>query len=119
MLRGLFWLALLAGAIYIGVQYGRPFVRGWRFKDAITQSARFARAEPDSSLQRALLESAQDLGVPISAADLRIRRDDDGNTEITAAWEEIVDVRAWKVAHWVDTLRFTHVVVDGGSGVVP
>jgi hypothetical protein len=67
-------LVLLAAGLYIGYLLATPHIRAWRFKDAMTQSVRFADVSTTEAMRQALLESADELDVPLSRhAALRLR----------------------------------------------
>lgn len=112
MIRALMWLAVLGGVVYIATSYATPQIRAWRFEDAMSQTARLSEAAGESEMRRALLETAGDLHVPLSSRRLTIGRDRDGRTLITASWEEIVTLRAWKLGEWMDTLHYSYEVED-------
>lgn len=110
MIRALTWMAVLGAAVYIASRYAGPQIRAWRFEDAMSQTARFAEATGESEMRRALLDSAEDLHVPLSSSRLRIERDHDGLTFISASWEEIVSLQLWKLGQRVDTLHYAYEV---------
>ena len=112
MIRALLWMALLAAGAYIGYQYAAPYIRAWRFRDAMIQTARLAVGSESATIRESLLESAADLGIPLAPRRLRIRGVQRGDVRIAAEWEEIVTVRAWKLGDWVDTLEFAYEVGD-------
>lgn len=112
MIRALVWMAVLAGGAYIGSLYAAPHVRAWRFRDAMTQTARLAEASSGEAMRESLLESAGDLGVPLDTRRLVISKAEREDARISASWEEIVKVRAWKLGEWVDTLHFAYEVEE-------
>jgi len=107
MLRSLVWLATLGAALYIGWQYGAPQFRAWRFRDAISQTARLSGAASEDEIRRSLQEAAEEFEIPLRRERLHVTRSREALT-ITAAWEEVVRIDAWKLGEWVDTLRFTY-----------
>lgn len=107
MVRTLAWLAVLVAGLYIGWQYGAPQFRAWRFRDAITQTARLSDAESEAEMRASLQEAALELGIPLKQRNLSVLRDRRG-THIIAHWEEVVTVDAWKLGSWVDTLDFAY-----------
>jgi hypothetical protein len=112
MIRALVWLAVLGGGIYIASRYAAPQIRAWRFEDAMSQTVRFSEAAGESEMRRALLETAGDLHVPLSSSRLQVHRDREGRTLISASWEEIVSLGAWKLGEWVDTLNYSYQVQE-------
>jgi len=110
MIRALVWMALLAAVAYIGSLYAAPHVRAWRFRDAMTQTVRLADASNEEAMRESLLESAGDLGIPLATRRLGVSRGEPDDARISASWEEVVTVRAWKLGEWVDTLHFAYEV---------
>jgi len=106
VIRTLLWLAVLGGGIYIAARYAAPQIRAWRFEDSMSQSARLSQSASVSEIRNALLESADEFHVPLTSAQLQIHRDRQGHIIITASWEEIVRLEAWRFGEWVDTLRY-------------
>ena len=113
MIRALLWLAVLGGGVYIATRYAAPQIRAWRFEDAMTQTVRLSEAAGESEMRRALLDTAADLHVPLTSPRLQVHRDLSGRTLISASWEEIVNIGAWKLGEWVDTLHYTYEVREG------
>lgn len=113
MIRALVWLAVLGAGVYIASRYVAPQIRAWRFEDAMTQTARLSEAAGESEMRHALLETAADLDVPLSSSRLQIHRDRSGGTLISASWEEIVSIEAWKLGEWVDTLHYDYEIREG------
>lgn len=103
-------LVVLAALLYIAYAVGAPRFRAWRFKDSMRQTARLAEATRPDALRRALLESADELGVPLSPYRLDVSTSPDGDVSIRARWQEIVTIDAWRLGEWVDTLRFDYEV---------
>lgn len=112
MIRALLWMALLFAAAYIGYRYATPHVRAWRFRDSMVQTARLAEAGERDALRGSLLESAADLGVPLAPDGLQIEGMERGDIRISAAWQDLVILRAWRFGEWVDTLDFEYEVGD-------
>ncbi len=113
MIRAFLWLAVLGAGIYIATRYAAPQIRAWRFEDAMTQTVRLSEAAGESEMRRALLDTAVDLRVPLSSQRLQVHRDLSGRTLISASWEEIVRLGAWKLGEWVDTLHYAYEVREG------
>lgn len=101
-------LAVLAALLYIAYSLGMPRFRAWRFKDSMRQTARLAEATDHEAMRRALLESADELGVPLSPYRLSIAIPPGGGVRIRAEWQEIVTLDGWRFGEWVDTLRFDY-----------
>lgn len=106
MVRRALWLVTLAGVVYIAWSYGRPYFRAWRFRDAMSQQARLSGVSDRDEATRNLLETAEDLGVPLEPRRLTVRRSPRGPISIAASWQEIVRIHGGPFGTWVDTLRF-------------
>lgn len=111
MLRAALWLAVLGIGLYIAYQFATPQLRAWRFRDAMTQTARLASVTSDEAMRASLLESAAELGIPLATRRLVLDRDRRGRLRITASWEEGVRVRGWTFGEWIDTLAYSYEVV--------
>lgn len=109
-MRTLVRLAVLGVVVYIGWSYAGPHYRAWRFRDAMTQSARFVGVAEVAEIRAGLLEAAYDFGVPLKPRQLRVRDRPREGLSIAAEWEEIVRFEVGFVGTWVDTLRFDHEV---------
>ena len=70
----LFVLLLFAAAIYFGFPVGEVYYRRYRFEDAMRQQARFAGLVTDAVIRRRLNATADTLGIPEAAENLRIAR---------------------------------------------
>jgi hypothetical protein len=70
----LFTLLLLVTVVYFGVNIGEVYLRYYRLRDAMTQEARFARANDDDAIRLRLSALADTLGLPESASHFQIRR---------------------------------------------
>ena len=113
MIRTFLWLAVLGSGIYIAARYAAPQIRAWRFEDAMTQTVRLSEAAGEPEMRRALLDTAADLHVPLISPRLQVHRDLSGRTLISASWEEIVRIDAWKLGEWVDTLHYAYEIREG------
>lgn len=106
MIRTLLWLAVLGGGIYIASRYAAPQIRAWRFEDSMSQTARLSQSASVSEIRQALLESAEELHVPLTSPRLQVHRDRQGLVTITASWEELVRLEAWRFGERLDTLHY-------------
>lgn len=104
--KNLLWLVAVLSVLYIGWNYGRPYFRAWRFRDAMTQQARLAGATDREETKRNLLETAEELRVPIDPRRLTVHRSPRGAISISADWREIVKLGGDPLGTWVDTLNF-------------
>lgn len=68
-------LLLAVTVAYFGFNIGEVYLRFARFRDAMTQEARFAHTRDDDTIRRRLAASADSLGLPEEAARVQIRRE--------------------------------------------
>ena len=101
-------LVVLLAGLYIGYSFLSPRIRAWRFKDSMKQTARLADVTDRRAMRRALLEAADEFGVPLLPHGLTVDTRRGGGVVIRAAWREIVRIDGWRLGEWVDTLRFDY-----------
>ena len=70
----LFMLLLLTAAGYFAVNIGEPYLRFYRFQDAMRQEVRFAHNRTDDMIKRRLRAFADSLGMPEEAGHVTVRR---------------------------------------------
>ena len=70
----LFMLLLLTAAGYFAVNIGEPYLRFYRFQDAMRQEVRFAKNRSDDDIKRRLRAFADSLGLPEEAGHVSVRR---------------------------------------------
>lgn len=116
MIRGAVWLVVLGVGLYIAYRYVTPQIRAWRYRDAMNQTARLARANGDAEMRAFLLETARELGIPLEPGRLRIHRGPRDGVAITASWEEVVILDARGLGKWVDTLHYAFEATSIESG---
>jgi hypothetical protein len=76
----LVFLLLVAGIGYFGINVGEAYLRYYRYRDAMAQSARFASTRSDEQIRRHLANVADSLELPESARQVIIRRNAAGVT---------------------------------------
>jgi hypothetical protein len=74
MFRVLIKLAIAALVIHAAWRVGSTFWRYYQFEDALQELAQFSESRTDKQLCDQAMEKAANLGVPIAADDLTIRR---------------------------------------------
>jgi hypothetical protein len=82
-------ILLFAAAVYVGIPVGKAYFRSLEYKDAIKQELRFRSTQPDSLIKRSLRLSADSLGLPKAAGELKITRKD-GQITVEADYEEVI-----------------------------
>lgn len=108
MIRSAVSLVALGIGLYIAYHYARPQLDAWRFRDAMTQTARLAGVTSDEAMRQSLLETAGELGVPLGPRQLQIYRGPRGRIVLSADWREIVTLDGGPLGVWVDTLYFAY-----------
>lgn len=84
-------LLFVSALCYFGVNVAEPYLRFYRFRDAMRQEARFARSRGDEDIKRRLAIFADSLGLPEDAADIRVRRRPT-HIWIWAEYDEVVEL---------------------------
>lgn len=75
LLGCLFPLALIGVAVYLGVQFGRPWFASQQFRDEMHSTAKFATTLSDQAIRERIVARADSLGLPVEARrNLRITR---------------------------------------------
>ena len=87
----LFILVVVAAAAYFAVNIGEVYVRYYRYRDVMSQQARFAVQFSDDVIQRRLRAAADSLGLPEAAGNVSIRRSP-GLIEIWSEYYEQVEL---------------------------
>ena len=70
----LFMLLLLTAAGYFAVNVGEPYLRYYRYQDAMRQEVRFAQSRSDDAIKRRLAAFADSLGMPEEARHVTVKR---------------------------------------------
>jgi hypothetical protein len=84
-------ILLLVTAIYFGFNLGEPYLRYYRFLDAMKQEARFSSRYSDEEIQARLASLADSLGLPESAGRVSVRRTAN-RVSISSAYYERVEL---------------------------
>ena len=87
----LFLLVVVAAAAYFAVNIGEVYYRYYRFRDAMSQQARFAVRTSDAAVQQRLRAVADSLGLPQAAGNVFIRRSP-GLIEVWSEYYEHVEL---------------------------
>jgi hypothetical protein len=87
----LFTLLVFVAALYYGVNIGEVFFRYYRLLDEMQTQAQIAAALDDGTIRRRIQATAQDIGLPQEAQQIRIiRRASPREIEIETAYSESV-----------------------------
>jgi len=68
------WLLFIAIVTYAGVHVGAPYMRFYRFRDAVDQQVRYATFRDDDGIRKEIWGAADSLGLPQEAYHVIIER---------------------------------------------
>ena len=88
----LFVVLIVVAVVYFGIPIGGMYIRYYRMENEMKTQARFAPSIDDGAIQRRLLQTVDDLGLPLEARRrLRIRRTRrPRQIVISTSWEETI-----------------------------
>ncbi len=87
----LFSILLLMAVTYFGLPVAGMYVRYYRMKNEMQTQARFAPSIDDGNIRRRLLQTIDNLGLPVEARQLRIRRiNRPREIIISTTWQETI-----------------------------
>ncbi len=87
----LFAILLLMAVTYFGLPVAGMYVRYYRMKNEMQTQARFAPSIDDGTIRRRLLQTIDNLGLPVEARQLRIRRiNRPREIIISTTWQETI-----------------------------
>lgn len=108
-LAAVFWLAVLAWAIFAGFEWVPKRYRVAQFEDAITDAAERASREKAVNLKKGLLYRASELDLPVTDKNLVFEA---GGSSVTISTEYVIPVNLpfysydWEVRHEVKRRLF-------------
>jgi len=82
-------IAIFGLIIYSGIQLGRPYYRYYAFKAKVEDISRFE--ENADKILTTVMEQAQEIGIPITEADVAISGSK-GRYAIETSWSETVNL---------------------------
>ncbi len=87
----LFSILLLMAVTYFGLPVAGMYIRYYRMKNEMQTQARFAPSIDDGTIRRRLLQTIDNLGLPMEARQLRIRRiNRPREIIISTTWQETI-----------------------------
>jgi hypothetical protein len=87
----LFTSLLMVAIVYFGLPIGGMYIRYYRMEAEMQTQARFAPSITDDTIRRRLLQTIDDLGIPVEAKRLTIRRiARPREILIRTSWEETI-----------------------------
>ncbi len=87
----LFSLLIAVVIAYFGYGVAEVYIRSYRFNDALTNQAKFAKHASDDEIRKRLRSLADSLGLPEEAGQVRIRRTANRIT-ISSTYSEFLDL---------------------------
>ena len=84
-------LLIMAAVLHFGLGIAEAYWRYYRYRDAMVQTARFAKSRPDAHIRRDLSLVADSIGLPEAAHDVTITRRD-SLLIIEAHYSELVEL---------------------------
>ena len=99
--------ALLANAVW---RIGSSYMTFYKFKDAVTEAAQFARARNDDQLRSRVLELAQQYDVPLAENGFTVKRQDE-HTIVDGSYDQMIEAlpgyrRPWTFPFHVDVIVY-------------
>lgn len=67
-------LAVIAFAVYVGVQFAPVLFAQYEFKDAIIEEAKFSARKKPETIRNSLTEKAASLGLPVTHQQIHVER---------------------------------------------
>ncbi len=89
----LFFVLVVAAAIYFGLEFGGVYLRHWKFEDAVKQHASFAGQLTDEAIRQKVLDDVATLGLPRQARGVQLVRTQRPQTiRISVAYSDSVNL---------------------------
>lgn len=87
----LFFVLVVVAVVYFGIPIAGMYMRYYRMENEMQTQARFAPSIDDGTIRRRLLQTVDDLGLPLEARRLRILRTSrPREIVISTSWEETI-----------------------------
>ncbi len=68
------WMLIIAIIAYVGMHVGAPYMRFYRFRDAVDQQVRYATFRNDDGIRKEIWSAADSIGLPEEAYHLTVER---------------------------------------------
>lgn len=68
------WLLILAIVVFVGIHVGAPYMRYYRFRDAVDQQVRYATFRSNDAMREQIWAAADSLGLPEEAYHVTVER---------------------------------------------
>jgi hypothetical protein len=99
MIKTLIKLALVALVIHACWRSGNVFLRHYKFKDAVHETALFSATKSDAQVQARVLELAQQLDLPVQPENITIRHEEN-RIVINAVYTDQIELIPTKFYPW-------------------
>ncbi len=75
-LKKVLWFLILIALVFAGVQYGNAYLTKYQFEDGVRQAVKYAAStrKGPQDVRRDVLDKAEELGIEIDPADIRITK---------------------------------------------
>ena len=94
------WILIIAVGAFLGSHIGAPYMRYYRFRDAVDQQARFATFRSDDAIRKELWAAADSIGLPESAYHLNVERTT-STLRISGAYND-----EWEIPRYIHVVHF-------------
>lgn len=94
------WLLVLVIATYIGINVGAPYMRYYRFRDAVDQQVRYATFRNDDGIRKEIWAAADSLDLPEEAYHVTVERAP-SSIHVFGAYDD-----SWQLLHYSRAVHF-------------
>lgn len=94
------WLLILSITAYVGVHVGTPYMRYYRYQDAIGQQVRYATFRNDDAIRKELWAAADSIGLPEAAYHLEVERVP-GAIRVSGSYDD-----EWQLLRYIHLVHF-------------
>ncbi len=97
------WILVVAIVSYVGMHVSAPYMRYYRFRDAVDQQVQYATFRNDDAIRKELWAAADSIGLPEPAYHVNVER----STGAIRVFTDYDD--QWQLG---DYIRFVHFKID-------
>ncbi len=94
------WILIMAIVAYVGVHVGAPYMRFYRFRDAVDQQVLYATFRSDDGIRQEIWSAADSLGLPEQAYHVTVERAPSA-IRIFGAYDD-----SWKLFRYIRPVHF-------------
>ncbi|MDQ2890484.1 MAG: hypothetical protein M3R65_08020 [Gemmatimonadota bacterium] len=94
------WILIISILAYVGNHVSGPYVRYYRFKDAVAQQVRYATFRDDDGIRKEIWAAADSLGMPEPAYHVNVERVP-GAIRVFSAYDD-----HWELLSYIHVVRF-------------